>query len=154
MTEPIRIGAKPTHTHPPQPQVKAPEPEQGIEANIDALVLGGVLERTVEPFPNWKVTMHSLTNDERVRSSKDIPNDLLGSVSASQEAVKLPTLVWAITFIEVNGVAKHFSQPEDKEGLRILLNSSPSIIVDVLYMEYCKIINDLIVLVETAVKKN
>lgn len=163
MIEPIRIGAPAAPSaqntqqamqHQAPHPAPAPAQPKGIEADIDALILGGVVERSVEPFTGWKVTMHTLTNEERLQASKYIPNDVQLSAAASQEAVKLPTLTAAITFIEVNGVAKHFDKPEDKAKLSGLLNGAPAITVDVLYMEYCKLVNDLIVLVETAVKKN
>jgi hypothetical protein len=98
--------------------------------------------------------MHTLTNSERMVASMSIPNSVVESATASQEAAKVPTLVQAITLINQNGKMGHYASPESKEGLRVLLENTPAIVVDVLYMEYLKLVNDLVVLVETGVKKN
>jgi len=142
----------------PAPQLAAPVVSQpaptSVEADIDALILGGVLSREVTPFAGWAVTMHTLTNSERMLASMSIPNSVVENATASQEAAKVPTLVQAITHINQNGKLGHYASPESKEGLRVLLENTPAIVVDVLYMEYLKLVNDLVVLVETGVKKN
>ena len=139
---------------PQAPAPVAPSAPASVEADVDALILGGVLSREVTPFKGWSVTMHTLTNAERLKASMGIPNSVLENASAAQEAAKVPTLLYAITKIEKNGHMGYYETPESKAGLQVLLENTPAIVIDVLYMEYLKLVNDLIVIVETGVKKN
>ena len=149
MTEPIKLGTTPVGL-----PVPAPAPIRTIEADVTTLILGGVLERTVEPFKGWSVTLHTLTSNERIVASKAIPNDVLASLVASQEASKVPNLVQAITYIKVNSVEKHFSTPAEKESLNTMLSNSPAVVIDALYTEFLKATNDMYEMLETGVKKN
>lgn len=129
---------------------------KAVEADVTTLILAGVVEREIVPeaMPGYKVKMHTLTDPERLAATREIGMDLLGNSLASQEAIKIPTLVQAITYLENNGVYKHFSTPEDKAALRTILSSAPALVVDILFVEYMKLNNDLLVLLETGVKKN
>lgn len=127
-----------------------------VEVDIPALVIGGVVERDVtsEFLPGYKVRMHTLTKPERIQALKEVPNDVLEHAAAAQESMVIPTLVQAITFVEKDGISRHFEKPEDKAALRAMLQQSADIVIDVLHTEYTKMVNDLLVLMETGVKKN
>lgn len=125
-----------------------------VEADIDTLILDGVVERVVEPFKGWKVTMHSLTNAERLEVAKEIPNEEAMSVALAQEAYKLPVIAKAITRIETNGKVFIFTTSEDRIKFRKKLNNMSAVMVDVLYIKYLELTNDLITVIETGVKKN
>ena len=176
MNDPIKVGGSPIGA-PALPVA----PAKSIEADVSVLILGGVLERTVEPFKGWHVTLHTLTSNERLAASKAIPNSVLESLVASQEASKVPNLVQAITRIKIHTlkeeayegfdgagklvplkrqvespvyVEKTFVTPAEKEALRVLLDNSPAMVIDALYTEFLKASNDMYEVLETGVKKN
>jgi hypothetical protein len=141
-----------------QPAVAAPAPEpQGILADLDILIQEGVVERTVSPFKNgMRFTMHTLLNPERNQVSKEIPDVELTTMSAAEQAPKLPTLLYAITCIETKDKKYTFTREDvaARAALRVLLNQLSGVQIDMLYLEYQKMVNDLITIIETGVKKN
>jgi len=148
----------------PQKPVPAPAPApveavEHVDADLDVLIQSGVIERTVAPFDdgklrNCRVTMHTLLNHERLAVSKEIPNTELTTLAAAEQAPKVPTLVWAISCIEMSGTKYMFDQPTQKPALRALLEKMSGLMIDMLYLEYLKMNNDLIKVIETGVKKN
>ena len=144
---------------PAAPETAIPSATEQIDADLDVLIQSGVVERTVAPFDdgklrNCRVTMHTLLNPERVHVSQEIPNEELASAAAAEQAPKLPTLVYAISCIEMSGTKYLFEKPEQKPALRALLNKMSAVMIDMLYLEYLKMTNDLIKIIETGVKKN
>jgi hypothetical protein len=136
----------------------APTAEQGILADLDILITEGTVERTVAPFDkgrfkDMRFTMHTLSNPERKLVAREIPNDELMTASAAEHAPKLPTLLYAITCIEMTDKKYTFDTDASRAVLRQLLEPSAAMI-DILYLEYLKMLNDLITIIETGVKKN
>lgn len=152
MTETIQIPGSARPAAPAQPPAAA-QPA-GIEADMDVLIKEGVIERTVEPFPGWKFTMHTLYNHERVAVSKMIPNPEAVSLAASDHVSKAPTLLYSITGIEHGDNKGTFRTPEEKEYLKGYLSRMTGVMIDMIYLEYMKMMNDLVTLIETGVKKN
>ena len=157
------IPVNPTKPAPAMTPAAAPaapiEATENIEADLDVLIHAGVIERTVAPFDdgklrNCRVTMHTLLNPERIAVSKEIPNTEITTLAAAEQAPKVPTLVWAISCIEMSGTKYMFDQPAQKPMLRAMLEKMSGLMIDMLYLEYLKMSNDLIKIIETGVKKN
>jgi hypothetical protein len=144
----------------PQPAVPAtPAPQDSVMADLDVLISQGVVERTVKPFgddkfKNMCFTMHTLKNTERCLVAKEIPNEDLMAMTVAEQAPKVPTLVYAITCIASGDKQQVFDTPAQKEVLRSVLNRMSAVMVDMLYLEYVNMTNDLIKIIETGVKKN
>ena len=146
----------------PKPAAETPAPapapvsvQPGILADLDILIMDGMIERTVAPFSNGMLfTMHTLKNPERNQVSKEIPNTDLVTASLAEQAPKIPTLVYAISCIEMKDKKFVFDTPESRAALRTLLNQLAAVQIDLLYLEYLNMTNDLIKIIETGVKKN
>ena len=142
------------------PAAAAPAPAtEMIDADLDVLIQKGVLERSVEPFKagqlrDHKITMHTLLGPERVAASREIPNADMATAASAEQAPKIPTLVHSITRLEVGGTATDYANPATKPDLRAKLDRLSSVEIDILYIEYLKMTNDLIRIIETGVKKN
>jgi hypothetical protein len=103
--------------------------------NVDKLVKFGVLEKEVEPVPGWKVTMHTLGQEERELMGDFVPDEALTTQIRRTEALKRPTLIYAITKIN-NEI---FETPEQKKALFEKLRTTQGTTVDLLYVEYQKL---------------
>jgi hypothetical protein len=145
---------------PAAPAAPAPvEAVEQVDADLDVLIQQGVVERTVAPFndavlKNCRITMHTLLNPERVEVSKEIPNEEIATFAVSEQAPKKPTLLYAITCIEMSGKKYMFDTPASKAALRVMLDKMSGVMIDMLYLEYLRMTNDLIKIIETGVKKN
>jgi len=106
------------------------------DVNVDKLVKFGVLEKSSEAIPGWQVTMHTLSHDEREQMSASIPDEAIDTQMKRQEAMKIPTLVYAIT--KING--ELFEDDKQKVTLRAQLKQSQGAVIDTLYIEYSKLI--------------
>ena len=144
----------------PAPAAAAPavQPE-GVIADLDVLIQRGVVERTVSPFngvtfKDYRVTLHTLENHERIAVSREIPNEEVMSLAVAEHAPKIPTLVYAISCMEMGEKKYMFNTAESKTALRVLLSKMSAVMIDILYLEYLKMTNDLITIIETGVKKN
>ena len=154
----IPVNPKPAAASTVAPAPAAAAVEQ-IDADLDVLIQSGVVERTVAPFNdeklrNCRITMHTLLNAERMSVSKEIPNEEVTNLSVLEQAPKIPTLLYAITCIEMSGTKYMFDVPAKKAGLREILSKMSAVMLDMLYLEYLKMTSDLIKIIETGVKKN
>lgn len=124
--------------------------EKGIEFDMAALIHRGTLERTVEVLKGINVTMHVLTHGERkLMAAAVAPKNGATNLEIFEE-LKTPTLQAAITKLG----NKEFITPEQKKELGPILNQLPSALVDLLYIEYQKLIADQLQLLEDGLKKN
>lgn len=125
-------------------------PVGNIEFDMEALVQQGTLERTVEPIKGLKVTMHVLNHKERKEVSKAfVPKKDATSISLFEDQ-KVPTLKASISKMGT----KDYTTPEQKMSLGNQLEVAPDILVDILYLEYQKLVNDQLEVMEQGVKKN
>ena len=131
-----------------KPQVDESQP--GIEFDMAALITQGTLRREVEPIKGVKVQMHVLTNKERKQANATVPASEEKTTLAVLDELKAPTLVLAITKMG----EKDYVTKEQKSVLSTQLESAPSILIDLLYVEYQKLLNDQLELLEAGVKKN
>jgi len=144
-----------TETQAPVQAPAAVAVQPGILADLDILITEGTIERTVSPFSNGMLfTMHTLKNPERNQVAKEIPNTDLVTASLAENAPKIPTLIYAISCIEMADKKFVFDNDESRVALRILLNKLAAVQIDLLYLEYLNMTNDLIKIIETGVKKN
>lgn len=130
------------------------EQSKAIEADTEKLIFGGVLERDITPFKGITVTMHTLSEEERVKATENLNVKMDENSITLQEASKVPTLIYAITKINNNGEISKFETEESKKVLKHILDKTPAYVIDVLYVEYVKLVSDLVTLLETGVKKN
>lgn len=123
-------------------------PKESIDVDLDNLILSGKVERELEVL-GAKVTMHTLSQKEKEKSLHNATVDILQKLDQF-ESVKIKTLVQAISKFG----NKHFVSDESKKVLFELLENAPAILVDVLYGEYQKLVDDQNKLLDNVVKKN
>lgn len=123
--------------------------EQKDNLNIEKFVKFGIIEREVEPIPGWKITLHTLTQEEREKMSKLIPDDATSTAFARAEVLKRPTLVYAITKIN----DEIFETEEQKKMLFEKLKEMPGTSIDLLYVEYQKLYVEQFEMLTNGIKK-
>ncbi len=128
----------------------------GIEADLDTLIFTGAVERTVKPFPtkDWEFTMHTLSSSEREDYASEIPNSIASNIAAAQELIKVLTLSRAITRINYGGREHLFSTAEQKAELKTILHRMSALMLDMVYLRYLEMADDLLKILDTGVKKN
>jgi len=120
-----------------------------IDLNVDKLIKFGVLEKTIEPIPGWKVVMHPLNQKEREAVNNNVSDSVSLNTLARIEALKVPTLAWAITKIN-NEV---FETEDQKKLLIQKLQEAPSTTIDLLYVEYQKLFVEQFEMLTQGLKK-
>ena len=131
------------------PIIPKPAPKS-VEADPEKLIFGGIIEREVEPVKGLKVTMHTLLPKEKLKVVKDIPIEMLGHAPTTHEVAKVPTLVQAITKVD----SEEFVSDAQKAKLLGILTKTPSIMVDLIYLHYMRMNDDILSLMETGEKKS
>ena len=128
------------------------EPE-GIEFDMDALVIEGALEREITTIKGLKVVMKALEHWEHKAVLAEVSKKLKKTDDPSNietlSELKVPTLIRAIK--SVNGMV--VQSEASRNSLRQWLEKQPSILVDLLYLEQQKLMADQLELLEEG-KKN
>ena len=119
------------------------------EYTIEKLVKYGVLEKEVDIPKGWKVLMHTLTQEEKEKSNEGIPDTAVTSVMKRQEALKRPTLAWAITRIN----KEVFETEEQKKQLFAKLNTFQGSVIDLWWIEYQKLFAEQFEMLLEGIKK-
>jgi hypothetical protein len=117
--------------------------------NIDQLIKFGKLEKEAEPIKGFKVMMHVLSQEEREQMGKTITDGEVTTIYSRGEAIKRPTLTWAITKIN----DEVFETPEQKQVLLNKLKEAPGTTVDLLYLEYQGMYIEQFELIQSGIKK-
>jgi hypothetical protein len=125
---------------------KAAEPEK---LNVEKLIKFGILEKEVEPVDGWKITMHPLTQEEIEKVELMTPVTPNMSLPARAAVIKRPTLIWAITKIN----DEVFTTEEQKNGLNEKFKTTPSTIIDLLFLEYQKLYVEQFDMITQGIKK-
>jgi len=108
------------------------------EFDIDLLIKKGKIEKEIEPIKGLKLTIHTLSEAERQSALEFSPKVNTENVYQYIEKTKIPTLAYAISFI--NG--KKVENKEEKQKLFDLLSKLQSAIVDQIFVEYSKMIEE------------
>ena len=119
------------------------------DVNVDKLVKFGILEKEVEPIKGWKITMHTLTQEEKEKSNALVPDEAIQNQMQFIEALKRPTLVYAITKIN-NDV---FENEQQKGALLEKLKQMQGNAVDLIYVQYQKLFIEQIEILNEGLKK-
>jgi hypothetical protein len=125
-------------------------PKTEIEFSVDELIKFGTITKEVEIVPGLKVTLKTLTEAEREAALKLIKEvQLEENLLVKSEIMKRPILVMAIE--KINSAS--FNTPETKAALLQKMTSLQSLVVDVIYLEYQKLLNEQYELLQGGLKK-
>jgi len=143
--DPQEVKARAQITAQTQAQVSV----EASELNLDALIKFGCLEKELEPISGWKITMHALNQKEREAMAAFILDENSLTMYGRGEAIKIPTIAFAIT--RING--ERFETDAQKKVLIEKLQTAQGTTVDLLYIEYNKLFTEQFELLQTGIKK-
>jgi len=118
--------------------------------NIDALIKLGMVEKHgLEILPGFIVDMHVITQQEREALGKYIEDKEMVTMYARGEALKRPTLAWAITKLN----DEVFETEEQKITLLNQLRAVAGTAIDIMYLAYQNLYMEQFELLQTGIKK-
>jgi len=135
-------------------QTQTSSQEEGIEVDIKSLIFYGRIERDVT-VGKLIIRLHSLSEEEKNKAKKfmeEIP--LTTDLYSRLDATRVAELTYAITKIKTESKEYVFETEEEKSKLYDILKKLQKTIIDLIYVEYNKILSDQIVLLEEGIKKN
>lgn len=119
--------------------------------NLETLIKFGEVEREVEPVAGLKITLRTLSEDEKTAAYAKvgaIPGE--ANILVRMQILKIPLLALAIKTIG----GKEIATDESRDKLIEVLKKSQSYLIDAIYNEYERLVSDQVDIVKSGLKKN
>jgi len=124
---------------------------ESLDFNFDSLVKFGEVEKEVEPIKGLIIVLRTLNEEEKTKAYSSVENfEEKANLLSRIESFKVPMLSYAIK--SING--KPIADDEIRKQISNVLKKSQSYVVDAIYNEYDKLVNEQLELLKSGLKKN
>jgi hypothetical protein len=118
-------------------QFKVKSDSGEVLVEIEEFVKFGSIRKEIK-IGNMDILMKTLPNKERLKATSLVNVDINKSINEYIEKLRIPILSYSI--IKLNGIP--FISDEDRDKLRTILDESQDVVIDRLWEEYNKMLNE------------